>query len=442
MWAGPLRGRRRPDGAKRGEVSGRGVLAIAAAWALAAGATVPATAAPPDPVSAASDLDDARRDLDTATERLDQIDRELEEAEAEVAATSARLAEASASLTAVTADLSEAEAAFDRAGARERAATQRLVDADMALSGTMARFEDDQAALRDRVAQIYKYGGDAGRMLLDGVVTSRDMHEIAVTVRTVESMVERDESALARTVELARETADARADVAELRGVALRRRAEAARHRDRVAGLVARQRQLVADIEADQTARQAIYDRIADDREAAAALIESLERRVASLRSVLAEAFLSAPVAVPVDGPPPDWADRLPAHGRRWGASIEAAATSAGVDARLLAALVWAESNFTPGARSHAGAIGLAQLMPGTAAGLGVDPFDPMQNLVGGARYLRAQLVSFGRVDLALAAYNAGPGRVQDAGNRVPDIVETQLYVVRVLGYYTTITGT
>ena len=71
--------------------------------------------------------------------------------------------------------------------------------------------------------------------------------------------------------------------------------------------------------------------------------------------------------------------------------------------------------------------------MPLGAAGLGVDPYDPIQNLQGGARYLRTQLERFGRIDLALAAYNAGPGRVIDAGYEVPDIVETQLYVLRVL---------
>jgi soluble lytic murein transglycosylase-like protein len=82
--------------------------------------------------------------------------------------------------------------------------------------------------------------------------------------------------------------------------------------------------------------------------------------------------------------------------------------------------------------RSHAGAIGLAQLMPGTAAGLGVDPTDPLQNLQGGARYLREQLDRFGTPELALAAYNAGPNRVAQAGG-IPRITETQTYVRRVL---------
>ena len=108
------------------------------------------------------------------------------------------------------------------------------------------------------------------------------------------------------------------------------------------------------------------------------------------------------------------------------------AAGVAGVDPVLFAALVWTESGFRPGALSPAGAIGLAQLMPGTARGLRVDPYDPLQNLAGGATYLRQQLVGFGRADHALAAYNAGPARVRQHGG-IPPIVETQVYVLRVL---------
>lgn len=95
----------------------------------------------------------------------------------------------------------------------------------------------------------------------------------------------------------------------------------------------------------------------------------------------------------------------------------------------LLEAVVWQESRWNPAARSRVGAIGLAQLMPGTARDLGVDPNDPLQNLSGGARYLRQQLNRFdGNVEKALAAYNAGPGRVMTAGG-IPSIPETQTYV-------------
>lgn len=100
----------------------------------------------------------------------------------------------------------------------------------------------------------------------------------------------------------------------------------------------------------------------------------------------------------------------------------------------LLEAVVWQESRWRANAVSHAGARGLAQLMPGTARYLGVDPDDPMENLEGGARYLREQLDRFdGDLEKALAAYNAGPGRVLRAGG-VPNIRETQKYVAAIMG--------
>lgn len=100
----------------------------------------------------------------------------------------------------------------------------------------------------------------------------------------------------------------------------------------------------------------------------------------------------------------------------------------------LFVRLVQAESNWNPMAISHKGAIGLAQLMPGTARLLGVDPYDPRENLEGGARYLRMQYDAFGSWQLALAAYNAGPGAVQRHGG-VPPYRETQNYVRKVLGF-------
>lgn len=100
----------------------------------------------------------------------------------------------------------------------------------------------------------------------------------------------------------------------------------------------------------------------------------------------------------------------------------------------LIEAVVWQESRWQAGAVSPVGARGLAQLMPATAQGLGVDPDDPMANLEGGARYLREQLDRFGGdLEKALAAYNAGPGRVAQAGG-VPPIRETQSYVASVIG--------
>lgn len=94
--------------------------------------------------------------------------------------------------------------------------------------------------------------------------------------------------------------------------------------------------------------------------------------------------------------------------------------------------MIWQESRFNTRAVSPKGALGLAQLMPGTAAQLGVNPHDPMQNLDGGARYLLTQLQTFRSPVLALAAYNAGPGAVQKYRG-VPPYRETRDYVVRVL---------
>lgn len=100
----------------------------------------------------------------------------------------------------------------------------------------------------------------------------------------------------------------------------------------------------------------------------------------------------------------------------------------------LIEALVWQESRWRAEALSPVGARGLAQLMPGTARELGVNPDDPFANLEGGARYLRQQIDRFdGDLERALAAYNAGPGRVIRAGG-IPRIRETQGYVTAIMG--------
>ncbi len=96
--------------------------------------------------------------------------------------------------------------------------------------------------------------------------------------------------------------------------------------------------------------------------------------------------------------------------------------------------LITQESGWHDGAKSYVGAIGLTQLMPGTADYLGVtDPWDPYQNIEGGARYLAEQYQTFHRWDYALAAYNAGPGAVRKYGG-IPPYKETQNYVKKILG--------
>jgi soluble lytic murein transglycosylase-like protein len=118
-----------------------------------------------------------------------------------------------------------------------------------------------------------------------------------------------------------------------------------------------------------------------------------------------------------------------------YAAEIDAAATKHNVDPALLRALIRQESNFDAGAVSPAGARGLTQLMPGTAAALGVDPSVPAQAIEGGAKYLRQQLDRFGGDPAkALAAYNAGPGAVQRFGG-IPPYAETQNYVRKVMAY-------
>lgn len=104
------------------------------------------------------------------------------------------------------------------------------------------------------------------------------------------------------------------------------------------------------------------------------------------------------------------------------------------IDANMLVAIVTVESRWHTHALSRAGAIGLGQLMPGTAARLGVNPHDPAQNISGAARYLRGLLGRFGtkHYDLVFAAYNAGPRAVSEYGG-IPPFDETQNYVVRVL---------
>jgi soluble lytic murein transglycosylase-like protein len=122
----------------------------------------------------------------------------------------------------------------------------------------------------------------------------------------------------------------------------------------------------------------------------------------------------------------------VPQYGGTYGGpfleTARLAATRHGVPADLFLRLVQQESGWNPTARSNKGAIGLAQLMPQTAQGLGVNPLIPEQNLEGGARYLRAQYEAFGNWRLALAAYNAGPGAVAKYKG-VPPYAETQNYV-------------
>lgn len=124
-------------------------------------------------------------------------------------------------------------------------------------------------------------------------------------------------------------------------------------------------------------------------------------------------------------------------HRQQYAGVIEDAANRHGLDPSLLHAVIQAESGYNPGAISHKGAIGLMQLMPGTAARYGVDPYNPEENIWGGARYLSDLMGMFdSNVALAVAAYNAGENNVIKYGNKVPPFSETQNYVSKVLANY------
>lgn len=121
---------------------------------------------------------------------------------------------------------------------------------------------------------------------------------------------------------------------------------------------------------------------------------------------------------------------------------IAEAATTYGVDVDLIRAVIKAESNFNPRARSPVGAEGLMQLMPALQQDFGItDPFDPRQNVMGGVRYL-AKLLDMhgGNVALALASYNAGPGNVARYGG-IPPFRETRNYVRKIQGFLTSMTA-
>lgn len=111
---------------------------------------------------------------------------------------------------------------------------------------------------------------------------------------------------------------------------------------------------------------------------------------------------------------------------------IKKIARALNMDPRILEAVARAESGGSQDAMSPAGAVGVMQLMPETARGLGVNPYDLEQNILGGGMYLKRQMDKFGSLPLALAAYNAGPGNVEKYGG-IPPFRETREYVANVL---------
>jgi soluble lytic murein transglycosylase-like protein len=162
--------------------------------------------------------------------------------------------------------------------------------------------------------------------------------------------------------------------------------------------------------------------------------------KAASAGPSAAQSPTPSPSAAAAIEPSPPLSTATPAAGNAgasaYDAPIAQAAARYGIDPALLHGLIQQESGFDPNARSSSGALGLTQLMPGTATSLGVsNPLDPLQSIEGGARYLSQMLGRFGgNTADALAAYNAGPGAVSRYGG-VPPYAETQDYVSKVMGY-------
>ncbi len=137
------------------------------------------------------------------------------------------------------------------------------------------------------------------------------------------------------------------------------------------------------------------------------------------------------------------WFNGLQGHigQQRYQSVADKVAEQHGINRYLFRALIMQESRWNPQAISPKGAIGLGQLMPSTASLLGVDPYDPHQNLEGSARYFAQQLQTFKDVKLALCAYNAGPGKVRELG-RCPLFPETQHYVRTIIGMWSAVDKT
>jgi soluble lytic murein transglycosylase-like protein len=400
--------------------------ALSVTAALLVGALVPGPAA-------GDELTRSRTALQDATRTLEELRTEVQRVGDEVGALDEALRAATTEQARLAEERLDAEATLQARRRDVDRARLEVADRDASLATALERWQAGRDRVAARAVHLYKRGNGIGsQVLVRGVAGASDWHEVSVTLATVARLAEDDRHALADGAEATRELAGLRAAADAARAeAAVHERAAAAAHAE-VDRLATAAEATAARIATARAERARVLARLEQDEAVRAVLVAELEAAVARLELAATRVFVPVEVDLDPFGPAPAWAAGLPGQGPRWAAAVDATARRYGIDGRLFAALVWSESGFSPGVVSHAGALGLAQLMPGTAAGLRVDPRDPLQNLDGGARYLRTQLDAFGRVDLALAAYNAGPGRVRQAGG-VPAIVETQLYVTRVL---------
>ena len=403
---------------------------------------------------AAQELEEAEREVEElrdeftdAVSSLEELGAAIDRAERELIAAQGRLRAANEALAGLEAEIEEAQAAVAAAEARYKEAVAEVETAEVEVAEALDRLQEADDRLHRRAIEVYKYGaGHQQQALVTGVVGSADWHEVAVTTSAIERIVGNDKE-LVLAAEAAREEALAAEEAAvQARAHAADLEAEAQAEAAELQVLVEEQREAVEAVEAEQRRREAILRSFEEDQELMAELAARLEGEIATARAnaerIRQEEAAAREAAAEAGEDPPDlpsdlsWASKLPGAGPQWAPAINEAATRHGLDPRLFAALVWSESGFNPNAVSHAGAIGLAQLMPGTAAMLGVDPWNPEQNLDGGSRYLKMRIDQFGSIELGLAAYNAGATRVQEAGPGIPNIAETQFYVFIVMQRY------
>jgi len=412
------------------------IVACVALLAPVAGATSPASA---------DELTQRRNELDEVVRSMDEIVAQLDAIADEIEAIDRRLGAATSELRRIRADLALAEDGIAIALEDEAEALALLEISEARLGEVETELLETRTRLQNRLVQTFKYGRTSSAdLVMRGTVGALDLHEMAVNLHTVGRMTDDDRNLIGAMETLAAEQRGLIEQATAARVAAVAARDAATRQRDRIAALEAEQRSVVSSIDADRRRRQDVFKRLEADKQALAALASALTEQIRRLE------LQNLNVLMPVGGVfvgVPSWAGRLPVSGQPYSALIASAAATQGVDGRLLAALTWSESAFRPNAVSRAGAAGMTQLMPGTARGLGLrvdgevdQRFDPEINLNAGARYLRAQIVRFGSVQLGLAAYNAGPGNVVKYGG-IPPFSETQFYVYIVLRRFEQISG-